>query len=77
MTDIYIIKWRDAHSNDHWLNIFELIEWQSTDYIIETVGVIINENENYIFMANSIAESTKSGLMAIPKDCIIGKNKIS
>jgi len=74
--DVYIIKWRDAHSNDHWLNVFEQINWQDVDFVVTSVGFVINEDDKYLYIAQSITESTKGGFLAIPQACIVEKTKI-
>ena len=74
--EIWKISWRDAHSNDSWLNVFEQINWQDTDFVVTTVGFLLNEDDKYLYVCQSMTEATKAGFLAIPKSCIIEKTKI-
>lgn len=74
--EIYLISWRDAHSNDHWLNVFEQISWQDTDFVVTSVGYLLNEDDRYIYLSQSATETTKGGFLAIPQACVLEKTKI-
>ena len=67
-----MVTWVDARSEDGWTELSELDVRVAR---INTVGYVVDETEDILCVAGSVDEVTKqvSGLMFIPKVCIINK----
>ena len=71
MKQIYI-KWVDAMASDpHWQTVEDAIDWgENVNCIVEEVGFIVDETEDYILLASKVNADMVSGLMKMPKKYI-------
>ena len=66
------INWIDAFSEARWMRVDEAEEWGEDPYIIESIGWVVKETEDYIVLAASASWSDDkvSSMTAIPVVCI-------
>lgn len=70
----YVIEWLDHFSQEGWFDLNPL-DFNTGDVSVKTIGYFIDENENYIFLAHSLADSIDqcADIMAILKGGIVGE----
>jgi hypothetical protein len=84
MKTLTYIQWCDAISNERsWMSLEEAIEWAKTDsWIIDEVGWILEETDEYIVFASRIADVTNGkpetvgGVFKIPTTWILNRKEI-
>lgn len=77
MMDIYLIKWIDAFEVGNWHTKEEMESEFNDGLLIESIGFLFKENENYIsLLQNSGSHGNIGGMTCIPKVCIIEKTKL-
>lgn len=69
---IHYVKWADAQFfKDGWLNHDGLIKEATNGLcIIETVGYLIYQNDEYVCLAMSVGKFSADALLKIPRACI-------
>jgi len=69
---IHYVKWADAQFfKDGWLNHDGLVkEAMNGLCIIETVGYLVYQNDEYVCLAMSIGRFSADALLKIPRACI-------
>ena len=77
MTQVYI-KWIDAMSDiGGWRDVEDAIEWGTdVNCTVEEVGFIVDENKEYILLANKVNFDIVQGLTKIPKKYITKRTDI-
>jgi hypothetical protein len=70
--DTYLIKWYDAFSVEGWKSEKDMEREFEAGLTIESKGTFFRENEKYISLIQNSADSgIVSGIICIPKSCII------
>jgi hypothetical protein len=59
-------EWTDAWSEDGWKDIKKLPE-NSKDAKVSTIGWLVNEDEEFYYIANSVSAQQVACTMVIPK----------
>lgn len=75
--DIYLIKWYDAFSVDRWKDNEEMKKECKHPLIIKSIGYRMAKNKKYISLTqNSGNNDSSSGLICIPRKCILKIKKL-
>ncbi len=75
--DVYLIKWIDAFVIDKWASEEDMEEEFKTGLLIDSIGFLFKENDNYISLIQSFGTNKRIDCMlCIPKGCIIEKTKL-
>jgi hypothetical protein len=65
---VAVVRWIDPHSVDEWTTIEEI---DQTPCVVESIGILLKENDSVIVLTLNKSDDTASCTMIIPKRCII------
>ena len=66
-------KWIDAMADDiGWKTTEDAVDWgENVNCIVEELGYVVDETNNYLLLASKVNGDMVSGLMVVPKKYII------
>lgn len=75
---LWVIRWRDIVTRSGWTDIIGLEEWENEDEIVLSVGWIVKETEEYLFLAGTLFNSGSpfSDVHKIPLGNILSRENV-
>ena len=68
--DLVEVEWLDHYSQDAWMTIEDLNDTDSVDYTVTTVGVLVKETKDWLYIASTVNKEYICQTMCILKRCV-------
>lgn len=72
-----LVVWEDAALNNDWCHVSQAMLWAKTEKVIHSVGWVIEDNDSYLLLAQSLDEQEQTAdILRVPKRLVAQRRKI-